>query len=112
MRYMCLVTDYDGTLASDSRVSPETISALDRLHRSGRKLVLATGRLLPELLDIFPDAKLFDRVVAENGAVLYWPYSASRPHLRSSTNSVDGVFLDSRWVMLLSRHGGRTNRPS
>ena len=32
-----------------------------------------TGRELPELLEIFPQIELFDRVVAENGALLYRP---------------------------------------
>jgi hydroxymethylpyrimidine pyrophosphatase-like HAD family hydrolase len=74
MRYMCLVTDYDGTIAADSRVSAETVAALEALRKSGRKLIIATGRLLPELLAVFPEAeKLFDRIVAENGAVLYRP---------------------------------------
>lgn len=77
MRYMCLVTDYDGTIATDSRVTPQTLAALESLQKSGRKLVLATGRLLPELLEVFPEAStLFDRIVAENGAVLYRPASS------------------------------------
>lgn len=76
MRYMCLVTDYDGTIATDGRVIPATRTALEALKKSGRKMVLATGRVLPELLEIFPEAsKIFDRIVAENGAVLYRPES-------------------------------------
>lgn len=71
---MCLVTDYDGTIATDSRVTSQTLAALESLQKSGRKLVLATGRVLPELLEVFPEAaRLFDRIVAENGAVLYRP---------------------------------------
>jgi hydroxymethylpyrimidine pyrophosphatase-like HAD family hydrolase len=74
MRYMCLVTDYDGTIAKDGRVTPQTLAALEALQKSGRKIVLATGRVLPELMEIFPEAtRIFDRIVAENGAVLYQP---------------------------------------
>jgi HAD superfamily hydrolase (TIGR01484 family) len=40
---------------------------------SGRRLVLVTGRELHELLAIFPEIGLFERVVAENGALLYRP---------------------------------------
>jgi hydroxymethylpyrimidine pyrophosphatase-like HAD family hydrolase len=40
---------------------------------SGRKLILVTGRVLPEILEIFPQISLCERVVAENGAVLYRP---------------------------------------
>jgi HAD superfamily hydrolase (TIGR01484 family) len=73
MRYFCLCCDYDGTLAHDGKVAPSTIEALKRVSASGRKLVLATGRELNDLLQVFPELPIFDRVVAENGAVLYRP---------------------------------------
>jgi hydroxymethylpyrimidine pyrophosphatase-like HAD family hydrolase len=73
MRYQILATDYDGTLASNGRVAPPTLAALERLLASGRRLVLVTGRELPELSDIFPEIDLFEWVVAENGALLYQP---------------------------------------
>jgi hydroxymethylpyrimidine pyrophosphatase-like HAD family hydrolase len=74
MRYLALASDYDGTLAKDGHVSRETIEALDRLRASGRKLILVTGRELPELRSVFPQLELCDVVVAENGALLYWPH--------------------------------------
>ena len=73
MRYLAMAADYDGTLASDGAVFPETVDAIERLVASGRKLILVTGRVLPELLDIFPQVTLCERVVAENGGVLYRP---------------------------------------
>jgi hydroxymethylpyrimidine pyrophosphatase-like HAD family hydrolase len=73
MRYLVLATDYDGTLADDGRVGPSTLAALWRLRESGRKLVLVTGRELPDLLSVFPEYGLFDRIVAENGALLFRP---------------------------------------
>ena len=73
MRYLALAADYDGTLASSGTVADSTVRAIERLVGSGRKLLLVTGRLLPELLEIFPQASLCERVVAENGAVLYRP---------------------------------------
>jgi HAD superfamily hydrolase (TIGR01484 family) len=73
MRYLVLACDYDGTLARDGRVDEPTIAALRRLRESGRLLVLVTGRQLDEVLHLFPPIDLFDRVVAENGAVLYRP---------------------------------------
>src|SRR5579872_3593920 len=75
MRYIALATDYDGTLAHDGKVSAETVKALERLRQSGRKLLLVTGRELPDLENIFPQLDLFDRVVAENGALVYDPQS-------------------------------------
>src|SRR5512135_3685999 len=73
MRYLALATDYDGTLAHCGRVDEPTLTALERLRESGRKLILVTGRMLPELLRDFPRIDLFDYVVAENGALTYRP---------------------------------------
>lgn len=73
MRYLALCTDYDGTLATDGRVLPETVSALERLLASGRRLVLVTGRELDDLQQVCPHLGLFEYVVAENGALLFEP---------------------------------------
>src|SRR5437588_306294 len=75
MRYLALCCDYDGTLAHDGRVDQATLAGLERLLASGRRLVLVTGRELPDLQAIFPHLDLFARVVAENGALLYRPSS-------------------------------------
>lgn len=71
--YQVLATDYDGTLAHHGVVSPETLGAIERLRAAGKKLVLVTGRELEELKQVFPEIGLCDLVVAENGALLYWP---------------------------------------
>lgn len=73
MRYHVLATDYDGTLATHGQVDEGTIAALKKLLATGRRLVLVTGRELPELLQILPQIDLFEWVVAENGALLYQP---------------------------------------
>ncbi|GFE88700.1 HAD family hydrolase [Steroidobacter agaridevorans] len=73
MRYLALCTDYDGTIARHGVVDLPTIDALARLHESGRKLIMVTGRELAELISVFPRLDLFDLVVAENGALLYDP---------------------------------------
>jgi len=75
VRYHALACDYDGTLASGGRVAPETVSALRRLRSSGRRLLMVTGRQMGDLLEVCPEVGLFDRVVAENGAVVYAPAS-------------------------------------
>jgi hydroxymethylpyrimidine pyrophosphatase-like HAD family hydrolase len=75
MRYLALACDYDGTIATHGSVTEHTVAALQRVRASGRKLVLVTGRQLEDLLGVFPDIHLFERVVAENGAVLYRPAS-------------------------------------
>ena len=75
MRYIALATDYDGTLASHGNAAEETLAMLRRVLASGRKLVLVTGRQLPDLRNVFPQLDLFQSVVAENGALLYRPES-------------------------------------
>jgi hydroxymethylpyrimidine pyrophosphatase-like HAD family hydrolase len=73
VRFLALATDYDGTIAHDGHVDRPTIDRLRRLKASGRRVLLVTGRELPELLGIFPEVDVCDRVVAENGAQLYDP---------------------------------------
>ncbi|MCF1502963.1 HAD-IIB family hydrolase [Afifella sp. H1R] len=73
MHFLALATDYDGTLAHDGFVAPETCEALRRLKESGRRLILVTGRELVPLKAAFAEFALFDLIVAENGAVLYDP---------------------------------------
>ena len=73
MTFDALATDYDGTLAHHGTVDDTTISALQRARDAGVRLIMVTGRELTSLFNTFAHATLFDRVVAENGAVLYDP---------------------------------------
>jgi hypothetical protein len=73
MRFHALATDYDGTIAHDGRVDDDTLAALERVRDSGRKLILVTGRELPELRSLFTRLDLFDLAVVENGAVIFNP---------------------------------------
>jgi hydroxymethylpyrimidine pyrophosphatase-like HAD family hydrolase len=73
LRFQAIASDYDGTLARDGRVDPDTMAGLERARQSGRKLILVTGRELPSLRDVFSHLHLFDWIVAENGALLYHP---------------------------------------
>ncbi len=83
MRYRALATDYDNTLAEAGKVEPATLEALRRARQSGRKLILVTGRELRDLQGVFPELAVFDRVVAENGAVLFDPASRAQTQLSS-----------------------------
>ena len=71
MQYFATAFDYDGTLATGGRVSDRTVRALEEVRRTGRKLILVSGRQLDDLFDVFPAVTLFDAIVAENGGVLY-----------------------------------------
>ncbi|MCC7366682.1 MAG: HAD family phosphatase [Dehalococcoidia bacterium] len=77
MRHMVLASDFDETLATRGRVLPETLDAVVRLKESGRRFVLVTGRILEDLENVFPELSICDRVVAENGAVVFDPGSGN-----------------------------------
>jgi hydroxymethylpyrimidine pyrophosphatase-like HAD family hydrolase len=81
MRYLALASDYDGTLASDGVVDDVTVRAIERLIHSGRRLILVTGRELPDLQSAFPRLDLCERVVAENGALVYNPATREKKTL-------------------------------
>lgn len=73
MRYLALAVDFDGTAADEDRLSDSAVVAIERLRSSGRRAILVTGRRLEDLLRVCPRVGVFDRVVAENGGVLYDP---------------------------------------
>lgn len=73
MRYLALVTDYDGVIARDGQASATALAAIERLRQSGRRAILVTGRRLDNLRESCPNLSLFDYVVAENGATIYDP---------------------------------------
>jgi hydroxymethylpyrimidine pyrophosphatase-like HAD family hydrolase len=73
MRYQVIATDYDGTLATGGTVDQPVLDALTRARRAGMTTLLVTGRELTDLFNAFTRADLFDRIVAENGGVLFEP---------------------------------------
>ena len=75
MIFDALAIDYDGTIAHDGIVDQFTVDAIRRARGAGLKLVMVTGRELSDLFNIFEHSTLFERIVAENGAVLYDPAS-------------------------------------
>jgi HAD superfamily hydrolase (TIGR01484 family) len=54
------------------------LSALQKLKASGRRLVLVTGRIIEQLLQVFPQIAVCDLVVADNGALLFDPATDER----------------------------------
>jgi hydroxymethylpyrimidine pyrophosphatase-like HAD family hydrolase len=89
--YEVLALDYDGTLADEGVVSPDVLDGLTRFKASGRRLVMVTGRELDDLTGIFPEADIFDRIVAENGAVWYTPGDGE---LRTAASAPDRRFIE------------------
>jgi hydroxymethylpyrimidine pyrophosphatase-like HAD family hydrolase len=78
MRYYALATDYDGTIATNGLVDAPTIEALQSVLATGRRLILVTGREVPDLQRVCPHLELFEIVVAENGALLYRPSNKTK----------------------------------
>lgn len=91
MHFHALATDFDGTITSSSGVAPSTLESLTDLKRSGRKLILLTGRILADLMRVFPQLDVFDLVVAENGALLFDPASREQTLL---AEPLPPVFLE------------------
>ncbi|HUB07450.1 MAG TPA: HAD hydrolase family protein [Myxococcales bacterium] len=77
--FRALTCDYDGTLTEGGRPHDRVLAALQRLRERGLRVVLATGRILAELRQDFPDVDgFFDMIVGENGAVLARPGEPDR----------------------------------
>ncbi len=102
MRYLAFATDYDGTLAHHGRVDATTLAALRKLRASGRKLLMVTGREVDDLQRAFPELDVFDCVVAENGALLFWPETRKEQPLAPSPPADFAAELRERGVDPLS----------
>ncbi|MFQ3661352.1 MAG: HAD hydrolase family protein [Chloroflexaceae bacterium] len=74
MHIMTLACDLDGTLAEHGQVAPETWGLLQRLKGVNWTLILVTGRTLKTFAPHGPFAEVFDAIVAEDGAVVYFPH--------------------------------------
>jgi hydroxymethylpyrimidine pyrophosphatase-like HAD family hydrolase len=98
MRYTTVAFDYDGTLAGDGRIAETTLQSLKACVQSGRKLVLVTGRELPELLEVCHELRIFQCVVAENGGLLYDPATDAKKSLGSSPSPEFVATLQRRGV--------------
>jgi hydroxymethylpyrimidine pyrophosphatase-like HAD family hydrolase len=69
--FRALAIDFDGTLAESGLTRSDVLDAVRETRVAGRRVVLATGRILSELYTVLPDAdEHFDAIVAENGAVI------------------------------------------
>ncbi len=79
-----------------------TLDALKRVKRSGRKLIMVTGRQVADLLPLFPEMDVFDWVVAENGATLYEPASKEQTLLAPEPSAELIALLEREGVKPLS----------
>ena len=72
MSYEIIVLDLDGTLTNSEKIiTPKTREALFRIQERGKKVVLASGRPTPGIVNLADELKLKDYggyVLAFNGA--------------------------------------------
>jgi HAD superfamily hydrolase (TIGR01484 family) len=102
MRYLVLATDYDGTLADQGQVSQKILNELKALKASGRKLILVTGREMKDLVEVFPDYKVVDYIVAENGALIHEPATGKEQLLGPPPDEAFVRALEERGVRPIS----------
>ena len=78
--FRSVAVDYDGTLTTTARPEARVLNTLQKIRRSGLKVLLSTGRILSELRADFADVdEHFDAIVCENGGVLVLPNSNPKP---------------------------------
>ena len=72
-----ILTDIDGTLTTDGRITPETYAMLWRLHEAGFKVIPVTGRTAGWASVAITDWPV-DAIVVESGSVVYYLENGSR----------------------------------
>ena len=75
MQLRVFALDFDGTIESGGRLHAEVRDAIREARNRGIAVVLATGRRVDDLKQVVGELTLFDAVVAENGAVVFFPES-------------------------------------
>lgn len=76
-----IACDFDGTGAENGHLAPDVSAALGTAKAQGILTLLVTGRVLEEIQAACPDLSVFDAVVAENGALIWFPSSNQKIHL-------------------------------
>src|SRR5215510_1438427 len=71
MRYLALACDYDGTLASEGQVAPETVAALERLRATWQPQELP-------VIEVIRDLGLELQVTFNKGAVMVLPAGVTK----------------------------------
>ena len=97
MKLAAVAIDYDGTIAVSGVFDPGARDAIAQLRLHGIAVVLATGRRLDELKRVAGNLECFNAIVAENGAVLYFP--------ESGRHAIIGHAPSSRFIDALQKRG-------
>jgi len=90
MKLSVIALDYDGTITRGDTLEPAMREAIGLARTNGIVTLLVTGRILEELQRVAGSLHFVDGVVAENGAVTYFPDSA---HLSTHAPLVPDTFV-------------------
>jgi hydroxymethylpyrimidine pyrophosphatase-like HAD family hydrolase len=90
VKLFSLALDYDGTIALGDRLDLAIRDAIAVARARGITVLLATGRILADLQRVAGDLHFVDGVVAENGALLYFPDSE---HITQLAPAVTPTFI-------------------
>lgn len=90
MKLAAVALDYDGTITHGDRPHESVREAIAALRSSGVLVLLVTGRILGELTRAAGDLHFVDVVVAENGALIYFP---STGHVSLLAPEIPDAFL-------------------
>jgi hydroxymethylpyrimidine pyrophosphatase-like HAD family hydrolase len=80
MKLAAIALDYDGTLTLDGRLSRTVVDTIGRVRCRGIRVLLVTGRRLGHLA-AETELGMFDAIVAENGAVIDFPWTGRHVQL-------------------------------
>jgi hydroxymethylpyrimidine pyrophosphatase-like HAD family hydrolase len=105
VKFGALALDYDGTIATGGVFDPAVRSAIAEVRASGVTVLLVTGRRLPDLQQAAGDLSCFDAIVAENGAVVFFPSSGRHS---VSGHPPSAAFLDALRVQGIPIQVGET----
>ncbi|MBE3594317.1 MAG: HAD family hydrolase [Candidatus Carbobacillus altaicus] len=76
--YRMVFIDLDGTtLTTDKRITPRTKNVLEHLDAHGIPVIIATGRAIYSVRELFLDVRLKHPVITLNGAVIFERLSGS-----------------------------------
>jgi hydroxymethylpyrimidine pyrophosphatase-like HAD family hydrolase len=93
VKLAAVAIDYDGTIAVEGAMNPLVREAIGHVRLHGIAVILVTGRRIAELRKVVGDLDCFNAIVAENGAVLYFPESQRATVIghAPSTRFVEGL---------------------
>jgi hydroxymethylpyrimidine pyrophosphatase-like HAD family hydrolase len=99
-----IALDYDGTITKGDGLEPAVREAIAAARTNGIVVLLVTGRILEELERAAGSLHFVDGVVAENGAVLYFPASG---HLSMHAPLIPAAFVQELGRQKIPHQAGR-----